>query len=85
MPDSERPNFTLEAVGESKQSVSTRINNAVLLELQQHLAREKELAAESDWPVPTMTDIIEMLLKKGLRARKAETTSQQIPTTNPNE
>src|SRR2546422_7843066 len=85
MPDSERPNFTLEAVGESKQTISTRLNNALMLELQKQLAKEKEMAAESDWPAPTMTDMIEMLLKKGLRARKAETTSQQIPTTNTNE
>ena len=77
MTDSEKPNFTLEAVGESKQTISTRLNNALMLELQKQLAKEKEMAAESDWPVPTMTDMIEMLLNKGLRARKAEISAQQ--------
>ena len=68
----ESPNIVIEAMGESKQTIGVRIDNALLAELHKQVALEKELAAQEDWPSPTMTDVVEMLLRKGLRTRSAE-------------
>jgi len=65
-------NIILEALGESKQTIGVRIDNALLADLHKQVALEKELAAQEDWPSPTMTDVVEMLLRKGLRTRSYE-------------
>jgi hypothetical protein len=72
MANDERPeNFVIEAVGESKQTLSTRLPNELLLQLHAHIALEKQLASKEQWSsVPTATSVVEMLIKLGLAARR---------------
>ncbi len=66
-------NFFFEAVGESKQTIGVRIENALLAEIHKQVAAEKERADLQALPPPTLTYVVEMLLRKGLRARREET------------
>ncbi len=77
-----KPNFSMLAEGESKQRIDMRISNELLLQIHKQVAVEKELARNEDWDEPKLTNVVEMLLRKGLRARKLDLDSQarQRPT-----
>jgi hypothetical protein len=74
----EKPHLIIDALGESKQSIGVRIENTLLAEIHKQVTVEKELASSQDWPTKTMTDVIEILLRKGLRARRAELAAQKV-------
>jgi len=72
-------NFFIEAVGESKQTIGVRIENALLAEIHKQVAHEKDRADAQALPPPTLTYVVEMLLRKGLRARREEFKEKPAP------
>ncbi len=76
-----KPNFSMVAEGESKIKIDIRIANELLAEIHKQLSIEKGIAKDTDWTDPKLTNVVEMLLRKGLRARKAELSGQKHPPT----
>ncbi len=62
----EKPNLVLIAEGESKQTISVRINNETLRQIHEILLDEKKRAKEAMMQEPTMTWVLEEILKAGL-------------------
>ncbi len=62
----EKPNLVLIAEGESKQTISVRINNETLRQIHEVLLDEKRRAKEALLQEPSMTWLIEEVLKAGL-------------------
>ncbi len=60
------------AEGESKIKIDIRIANELLAEIHKQVSIEKGISRETDWTEPKLTNVVEMLLRKGLRARKTE-------------
>jgi hypothetical protein len=65
------PNLIVSAEGESKQTVSVRISNETLRQIQELLIEEKRFARERMLMEPSMTWIVEELLRAGFPVFKS--------------
>jgi hypothetical protein len=66
------PNLVLSAEGESKQTISVRISNETLRQIHELLIEEKRFAKEKLLMEPSMTWIVEELLRAGFPVFKSQ-------------
>jgi hypothetical protein len=65
-------NLVLSAEGESKQTISVRISNETLRQIHELLIEEKRFARERMMMEPSMTWIVEELLRAGFPVFKSQ-------------
>jgi hypothetical protein len=68
MDGKEKPNLSIEILGESRQRIDVRLDPKTLNQIARVLVRKKENAAKAGLPEPTMTWILEHLILDGIAA-----------------
>ena len=61
----------------TKVRVEATIDASLYREIQNIIEREQKLARERDWPEVTISNVVEMILRKGVRAYNAERRTEE--------